>query len=282
MSRHVAASESLIEFAVGGRTIRGVLHRPDAGGGVALVCMHGGGGYSVGPHRFLIRLGRRLARSGVSVLRFDRRGNGDSDTAEMGSDRLLGAAEEMRAAAAFLQRERPEERLDFLGLCYGCIPLLDGDNQSIFSRYVLLSPDPDDPQQNRLVSLRTRIGARLSNVAGYMNELKKPAQWKRIVRGEIRWYSVGRTIWRGVVRRSRMRRKGTGGGAPSKPAMTDALIVVGTADPYAEEGLSCYGQAIVKGGRTVQGYRLEGADATFSDPQAAERATELTLGHLLR
>jgi uncharacterized protein len=60
-----------------GHTIATAFH--DAGGKKVVIFCHGYRGTSVGPSRFFVLAARRLAEHGISSLRFDQHGSGNSD-----------------------------------------------------------------------------------------------------------------------------------------------------------------------------------------------------------
>lgn len=62
---------------VGGQRIATVYHRA-AGDRVVLLC-HGFRGSKIGPSRLFVQLARRLQATGISALRFDQYGSGDSN-----------------------------------------------------------------------------------------------------------------------------------------------------------------------------------------------------------
>lgn len=65
-----------------GQKIFGVMHRPtNASKTPAVLMCHGLGGHKVGKGRLYVQLAERLAASGISSLRFDFRGSGDSEGA---------------------------------------------------------------------------------------------------------------------------------------------------------------------------------------------------------
>ncbi|GGJ30380.1 alpha/beta hydrolase family protein [Deinococcus roseus] len=75
--------ETWATFAVGGQKIHGMLHLPDTprpeAGFPSVVFLHGFTGSRSEHHRLFVLLARRLAQLGVAALRFDYRGNGDSE-----------------------------------------------------------------------------------------------------------------------------------------------------------------------------------------------------------
>lgn len=62
-----------------GDTLVGIVHKPENFGKVGVVIVVAGGPqYRVGAHRQFITLARKLAKKGITTIRFDHRGTGDS------------------------------------------------------------------------------------------------------------------------------------------------------------------------------------------------------------
>ena len=70
-----------VEWKIGGQTVRGMVHRVKPKGGVWCIFCHGFTGHRLGPGYLFVRLSRELAACGISSLRFDFRGAGESDGA---------------------------------------------------------------------------------------------------------------------------------------------------------------------------------------------------------
>ena len=95
----------LISFECEGHALGASL---DAGDGAAgLVMVTGGTQTRIGSHRMYERLAAALAERGISCLRFDRRGVGDSGGEDPG---FRGSGPDIAAAAAALRRECPTLR----------------------------------------------------------------------------------------------------------------------------------------------------------------------------
>jgi uncharacterized protein len=69
-------SETLFHTQIAGRSIACAHH--EAGGDATVIFSHGFRGEKTGPNRTFVRAARRLAASGISSLRFDQYGSGDS------------------------------------------------------------------------------------------------------------------------------------------------------------------------------------------------------------
>ena len=70
-------TEQIQECAFNGHRLAISLH--DAGGKKIVIFCHGFRGSAIGPHRFFVRAARQLAERGISSLRFDQYGSGNSE-----------------------------------------------------------------------------------------------------------------------------------------------------------------------------------------------------------
>lgn len=111
-----------ITFQAGGETLRGHLHRPAfaAEKVPGIVIIPGFADTAVGPHNLHRALADALARAGFAVLRFDYRGQGESD----GDFRLFTAQsglEDAREALTCLRQQMgvDSERLGLVGFSLG-------------------------------------------------------------------------------------------------------------------------------------------------------------------
>lgn len=71
----MSGTERVLDLHLGGRRLAAAEH--DVGGPLVIFC-HGFRGERTGPHRTFVRAARALASCGVSSLRFDQYGSGDS------------------------------------------------------------------------------------------------------------------------------------------------------------------------------------------------------------
>lgn len=100
--------ETALSFTCGGDTLIGILHRPSTPASQGVVIVVGGPQYRAGSHRQHVLLARDLAAAGIAVLRFDRRGMGDSGgeprTFEAISDDIAAAVDSLTDAMPGLRR----------------------------------------------------------------------------------------------------------------------------------------------------------------------------------
>jgi len=106
-----------------GQKIFGVIHRPtntqETKTPAVLMC-HGLGGHKIGKHRLYVEFAERLAQTGITVLRFDFRGSGDSEGqfAEMTIESEL---QDALVALDFLQHDScvDSTRIGIFGRSFG-------------------------------------------------------------------------------------------------------------------------------------------------------------------
>ncbi|WP_454883629.1 hydrolase 1, exosortase A system-associated [Sphingomonas oryzagri] len=144
----------------------------------------GGRQTRVGPHRLYERLAARLAQNGQAVIRFDRRGVGDSSGNDGG---YLDSGPEAGVALHALKSHFPvlSEILGF-GLCDGASALALVAPK--LSGAVLANPWVIEPVGNLPPAAAIR--------GHYRQRLRDPDAWIRLLRGRV---DLGK-LWRGVKR----------------------------------------------------------------------------------
>lgn len=105
-----ACVRSLISFPCLGDLLIGTLD--SASGNTGLMIVSEGNEIRSGPHRSMAQLAHRIAAAGYPVLRFDRRGVGDSGGSNGG---FLQSGPDIAAAAATFRREAQSRRLVAFG-----------------------------------------------------------------------------------------------------------------------------------------------------------------------
>lgn len=157
-------------FTCEGASIAGALH--DAHGAVGILIIPGGAQTRVGAHRMFVVLADSLAARGMPVLRFDRRGTGDSDGDDAG---FLGSGPDIAAAAAALRTACPAVRhVVAIGHCDGATALALANDG--IDALVLMNPwtiDDDAEAPARVVG------------AHYRRRLLQPASWLRLLSGGV-------------------------------------------------------------------------------------------------
>ena len=114
-------NETPFFFELGEHRLFAVLHRPIAG--VArrgVVLCHALAEEKLWSHRVYVNLARELAREGIAVLRFDFRGEGDSDLEFENCGLASRTADALRAAEVLREHEPHLSNCIFLGHRLGC------------------------------------------------------------------------------------------------------------------------------------------------------------------
>jgi exosortase A-associated hydrolase 1 len=187
----------LIAFPCEGDTLAGTLDEAD--GATGLLIVSGGSEIRIGAHRGMALLAQRIAAAGHPVLRYDRRGIGDSTGHDRGFD---DSAADIAAAVAAFRREAPHvARIVAFGNCDAASALaLHGhgvDAYALANPWVIEPTDELPPAG----AIRQR----------YAERLRDPRAWLRLVSGGVDL----RKLARGLRKASR---------APDAPAGLAARI----------------------------------------------------------
>lgn len=173
----------LIALTCDGETLAATLDEGTAATGLLVVS--GGNEVRWGAHRGMAQLAARLAADGVPVLRFDRRGVGDSTGTNGG---YASSAADIAAAAAALRREQPHvTRLVGFGNCDAASALALFGRAAGLDAIVLANPwviETDDLPP--AAAIRRRYAARL----------RDPRAWWRLATGGV---AIGK-LFRGLRR----------------------------------------------------------------------------------
>ncbi|WP_419825892.1 hydrolase 1, exosortase A system-associated [Sphingomonas sp.] len=150
----------------------------------------GGSQTRVGPNRLYEHLAAVLAARGESVIRFDRRGTGDSPGEDRGFEE---SAPEIAAAAAALRAYSPRlAHLSGFGLCDGATALALHGQAAGIDRIVAANP--------WVVEATTDAPAAAAVRAHYRERLLDPSAWARLLKGGVDLRRLARSLG-GAARR---------------------------------------------------------------------------------
>lgn len=174
----------LITFRCADAILAGTLDTGDATTGLLIVS--GGNEVRHGAHRGMAMLAQHLAGRGTPVFRYDRRGVGDSEGVNRG---FAHAGDDLRAAAAAFRQAAPHvTRLYAFGNCDAATLLaLEGRSAGI-ERVLLANPWTIEQADDLPPAAAIR--------AGYAQQLRDPAEWRRLLRGGINIGKVFKGLWK--------------------------------------------------------------------------------------
>ncbi|MEG3166060.1 hydrolase 1, exosortase A system-associated [Sphingomonas sp. PB2P19] len=144
-------------------------------GTTGLLIVSGGNEIRCGAHRGMAMLARRLADRGVPVLRYDRRGIGDSSGPNGG---FLTARPDLVAAAAAFRAEAPHvERVIGFGNCDAASTLALFGRDAGLDSIILANPwvIEDTDALPPAAAIRAR----------YADRLRDPREWRRLLGGGV-------------------------------------------------------------------------------------------------
>lgn len=162
----------LVTFSCSGETLAGTLD--PAPGATGLLIVSGGNELRIGAHRGQALLAATIAAAGYPVLRFDRRGIGDSTGR---NDGFRSSAPDIAAAAAALREHTGITRMVAFGNCDAATALALFHGQAGIDRLVLANPWIVEPSGDLPppAAIRATYAARLSS----------PAEWRRLLTGGV-------------------------------------------------------------------------------------------------
>ncbi len=162
----------LIAFPCATDTLLGTLD--EAPGGTGLLIVSGGNEIRIGAHRGMALLARRVAAAGHPVLRFDRRGIGDSTGENRGYE---SSADDIAAAAAAFRAEAGVARIVAFGNCDAATALAFFHSHAGIGALLLANPWVIESSDDLPPAAAIR--------ARYAERLRDPGQWLRLLRGNI-------------------------------------------------------------------------------------------------
>ena len=175
--------EHPFDLTVESTPVRGILHRPPAGsrrGPSGVILLHGWSGCRLGPHRMFVKAARALSADGLTCLRFDFRGRGESG-GEATATTIAGMTRDAEHAVAALRAEGLE-RITLLGICSGGKVAIGAATACpSVTRLVLWSGEAMGNLRGAATGRRKTRDA----LKQYARKAMRPATWGKVIRGHV-------------------------------------------------------------------------------------------------
>lgn len=257
------AREEAVGVVSGGRTLRGnlVLAGCDH---PAVLFLHGWAGNRGGPHQLLTAAARALARDGISSLRFDFSGRGESD-GDSGAATLEMMAGDALAAAACLRARSGARELVLSGICSGGnVAIGVADRLPEAAGLFLMSVYPFSAGD----SFGRRAHRTAHFAAEYWRKLWRRETWRKVWRGAVDVRQVAKVLfghYRGRPAQRLEREEGPGEG-PLANLRREGLricMAYGDADPDFAASHAYYRDFAERHGVAVDWMICPGANHNF-------------------
>jgi pimeloyl-ACP methyl ester carboxylesterase len=287
-------NELPLYFPAGEDTLFGIVTRTEGSTGYGAILLTGGGATapSTNRNRVSVHLARRLATRGLSTLRFDYHGIGESAGVLAGAPKVDEPYLIDLAGAASCIREHGVDRITLIGSCFGArTALAAGPDVRDIAAVVLVSPPLRD------VPLKEETGTRFGLSMGLGEALRRSLH-PRAIRG---WLEPGRrrTYLRFLATKvSRARQRISGGSVVADAWVSEGfldpirrlaaqdvptLFIYGTKDWHYEDfQLAMAGRLgeVLANARHVQVMVLEGEVHGLSSVATQHRVMDLVVGWL--
>lgn len=278
--------ESLVRFGSG---TFGVLTEPTTESRARpVVVLHNiGANHRVGSNRLYVTWARAFAAEGLSTLRFDRPGLGDSPAIGEVENYVYSArsAAWSREAMDFLVRSARADRFVLMGLCSGAYvsyhsALADGRVVGA----VLVNPLTFRWREGDSLEVVTRKS--FSSTRFYLRALTDPATFARLRRGEVRVGAIAVELARRGAVLARRALAPTGevllGFRALAARGAETLLVLGTEDGSVDvvEAQLGAGASAMRKQRRFRLVMVDGTDHTFTPLGAQAELLRVLLGYL--
>ena len=272
--------EESVQIESGGETLVGVWSERLAAKRLpaTVITLHGWGGYRIGPHRFMVKLCRALAGAGMSSLRFDFRGRGDS-TGSVQAATLDTMIEDTCRAIEFARTRAADSRITLWGICSGGNVAIGAATLKDEVRHlVLLSTLPFIPQKKS----GEKIARTTEQAGSYVRKLFRLATWKKLVTGAVNFSGVRKALFGHYGKPEDTRRDPKDSARDIMAAFANykgaAHFIYGGADREAAEAREHYA-AFTAGHRIPATFEIiEGSNHDFYSLAWEERIIRETIG----
>lgn len=279
MDERLSFKESIQSFSCEDTRLFGILAEPTRGSesDLAVVIVVGGPQYRAGSHRQFVLLARHLAMGGVTSLRFDYRGMGDS---VVDSPSFLGVSLDIASALNGVSQARPQvKRFVIWGLCdaaSAALLYLESQRDARVVGLVLLNP--------WVRSVATLAQARVKHY--YWRRLRQPEFWSKLFSGGIGLKTL-RALATNLKLAKGGNRKSTNDSFQSRMAaglrdFRGSTLLILSGDDYTAREFELHAGSDPEWvglltGSKLKSIHLDHADHTFSHAEDANRVNVFTL-----
>jgi pimeloyl-ACP methyl ester carboxylesterase len=283
--------EEAVSFGAGARLF-GIVTRPRraAASGPCVLFLNAGAIHRIGMNRNYVTLARDWAKRGVTCLRFDGAGLGDSPPHHPGSGNVLYSREtvaDVKSAIDFLSERYGATRFVLAGLCAGAYAafhtaLADPRVDTAF----IINPQTFDFKPGDSLSIQRRRAYRAAS--WYRRSALKAESWRKALRGQVDLVRVGRVLAARLALYAERRLNGTDSLARALGEIcrrgTRVLLVYSADDPGLEHLRDELGSALerLKQDPSFALEVIEGADHTFTPLASQENLARCLEGYLTR
>ena len=220
----MTVEEEPLLFGCEGARLVAILHRPVEPRARGVLLIVGGPQYRAGSHRQFVLLARHLASKGFPVLRFDYRGMGDSEGADIA---FTNTGADVRAALSALAGATGSREIVVWGLCDAAsAALMHACSDPRVCGLVLANPWVRQTETEARAYLRHYYGARFLD----------REQWRRLLTGKVNPFKSAADLLKLLIK-SR-----SGGGEKAHPAGQPAAAAFVT---RMLEGLESFGGKVL-------------------------------------
>jgi pimeloyl-ACP methyl ester carboxylesterase len=169
----------------------------------AVIFLNVGSNHRVGSNRMYVKMARTLAARGITSLRFDVSGIGDSLGSSETENRLYRAeaVQEAQAIMTELTSLRDIERFYLVGLCSGAyLAFKTACADPRVAGQVLINAQTFSWKQGDTLDVTLRKNYRSTRF--YAQNMWKPTTWKRVLRGEVNARGIASTLAKRALQRA--------------------------------------------------------------------------------
>lgn len=168
------ADEFSLTFKVNHLDHLAIVHQGDVSINTGVLVVVGGPQYRIGSHRQFVQLSRNLAQEGITSMRFDSQGMGDSEGCKVSFDHIC---DDIAAAINAFQQAQPQiEKIIIWGLCDAAsAALIYGHKDERVAGLILLNPWLRNDQAMGKTMIKFY----------YLQRLLSKDFWKKLLTGKV-------------------------------------------------------------------------------------------------